>query len=434
MAPRTSKPKDQQEGQQQAPQQETILPGQEASPPPPPPPSESDRVKTRKLQVIKNIQTKCSDPIWLERLLKIAHDDESKIMRAVNSFSTFIANDQGSGKGIKQYICDASIPSLFSCFLEAFQMGLEIGGGRDLVSIIVYTYESTKTAELEVTYKGFVHALNKHFDNAYVQPGLIFTGDEFDCEISDTKATFKHKPKKENLLSQTWAKLEGSYCYFSYTQRENKETVSRLIVIDKKGIEMIRSKAKQQGVWNDFWDQQTLKSTIRRASKIPFAQIDFGDNEVDLTTIDNRHFLLEDKSGGTDRLGALMKRQQEVLDDDNEKPPIGGNKSGAVDGGSPTTTSPEKADDKAPGTASQPARGGEGEDGSATAGVPSGVPQSTPAASPEQNAGGSTQQEGAMATQMPPDGMRFTESSTAAMAPVGEALRPELTDDDFEEK
>lgn len=367
-------------GQSHVPQQETIPPGQDSAKKPV---SESDRIKNRKLHVIKSIQTKCSDPIWLERLLKIAHDDESKIMRAMNSFSTFIANDQGSGKGIKQYICEASIPSLFSCFLEAFQMGLDIGGGRDLVSVIVYTYETTKTAELEVTYKGFVHALNKHFDNAYVQPGLIFTGDDFSCEISDTKATFKHKPKKENLLSQTWAKLEGSYCYFSYTQRDNKETVSRLIVIDKKGIEMIRSKAKQQGVWNDFWDQQTLKSTIRRASKIPFAQIDFGETEFDPTVIDNRHYLLEDGTAGsgTDRLGALMKRQQEVLDED-EKPAeqSAGNVSGEERLHKQSVVTPD--------TAAQLPRCGADVGGNGTTAVASGVSEETTAhIPPEQHEG-----------------------------------------------
>ena len=285
-------------------------------------------IKDRKLQVIAAIQKRCADPVWIDRLRKIAHGDDSKIMRAVNSYSTFIANDQGAGRDEnKKYICEASLSSLFSVFLEAFQLGLDIGGGRDLVAVIVYN----NTAELEVTYKGFVNALTRHFDNPFVQFGNIFEGDVFIPKISDNKATFIHEPK--DPLSQDWQKLKGAYCYFTYTNRENKQEVSRIVWIDKAGIEMIRSKARSQKVWNEFWGEMVLKAIIRRASKVPFASIDFDEGEIDPGTVDNKHYMLEDKSG--DRLALLMKRQHEILDDDKapaegkEKPAEG---TGAVEG------------------------------------------------------------------------------------------------------
>lgn len=274
--------------------------------------TEMQRVKERKLFVIKKIQDRCSDPVWQERMMKIAAGDESRIMRAVNSYTTFIANDQGSGKREeKKYICDASISSLFTCFLEAFQMGLEIGGGRDHVSIIVYNTQ----AELEVTYKGFAYALNRHFDNSFVQCGLIFEGDEFDAEVTNTTASFTHKPK--NLLNQKWEIFKGAYCYFQYTNREDKKAVSRLVVIDKPGIEMIRSKAKTKYTWDDFWGEMTLKAVIRRSSKIPFATIDFSEFEIDPAEIDNRHFLLEDKTDSSSRLSGLMKKQKEMMEEED---------------------------------------------------------------------------------------------------------------------
>lgn len=309
MAPK-KKPQAAANNEQAAQQQNSA--GAETEAPPPPPMDGENFIKNRKLQVIAAIQARIADPVWMERLLKIAHGDESKIMRAVNSYSTFIANDQGGRRDNKKYVCEASLSSLFSCFLEAFQLGLDIGGGRDLVSIIVYG----NTAELDVTYKGFVNALSRHFDNPFVQFGNIFEGDEFLPVITDTTASFIHTPK--NPFTQPWDKLIGTYCYFSYTLRESSKEVSRLCWIDKPGIMMIRSKAKSQNVWNDFWGEMVIKAVIRRASKIPFASIDFDEGEIDPSTVDNKHFLLEDKSAGGDRLSKLLAKQREVLDDDKK--------------------------------------------------------------------------------------------------------------------
>jgi len=364
------------------PQQETIPPEDKqqtgSKPSAPPPQSESDRIKQRKLQIVALIQKRCMEPIWMERLRKIARGDDSKIMRAVNSFTTHIANDEGSGKPNKKYICEASFPSLFRCFLEAFQLGLDIGGGRDLVYVVVYNHE----ADLEISYKGFVNALNRHFDNAYVQPGLVFKGDKFKSKITDNNASFEHEPSEENLFSQTWDKLIGSYCFFSYTLRENKEKVSRLVVIDKAGIEMIRSKAKQGYVWSDFWGEQTIKSTIRRAAKLPFAQIDFDEDELDPREIDNRHYQLEDgTSGGKDRLKALMESQSKILDEENEpvKDETGKKSDGAGEVNAPLTPTTSDV------TADTP-RGAADADGNGTAPVSSGVTTTEAGPQPEQQA------------------------------------------------
>jgi len=338
-------------------------------------------IKDRKLQVIAAIQKRCADPVWIERLLKIARGDESKIMRAVNSFSTFIANDQGSGKGDnKKYVCEASLSSLFSVFLEAFQLGLDIGGGRDLVAVIVYN----NTAELEVTYKGFVNALARHFDNPFVQFGNIFEGDVFIPKISDNKATFIHEPK--NPLAQEWQKLKGAYCYFTYTNRENKQEVSRIVWIDKSGIEMIRSKARSQNVWNEFWGEMVLKAIIRRASKVPFASIDFDEGEIDPSTVDNKHYMLEDKSG--DRLAMLMARQREVLDDD-KVPAEGKEASGGRD---------------------------KGEGANASQGAPQGQRE---ASKPEE-------------AKPVDDAVRFTDTGAGEVIDNDTVPAAELTDDDFE--
>jgi recombinational DNA repair protein RecT len=313
--------------------------GQQQAQPQQPAPDELSRIKARKKWVIDTFQKWCADPLWNERLMKVVNNDASKVMRALNSFCTFILNDQGSGWGDspKKYLCDANVGSLFQCFLEAFGIGLEIGGGRDLCAVMVYG----GTAELEVTYKGFANALSKHYRNSFVQVDKIFEGDDFIANVSGATATFNHVPK--NLLSQTWDKIKGAYCYFEYTQQSGKE-VSRLVVIDRKEIETIRSKAKSQKVWNEWNGEMIIKAVIRRASKIPFAQIDFDLEFEDPAVVDNKHFMLEDMSG-ENRLSKLMQKQQELMTSDDK--PVTDNKP-EPSGDKPVDDATRFPDDKPP--------------------------------------------------------------------------------------
>lgn len=279
--------------------------------------TEAERIQARKRHVINALQTKFSEAIWVDRLLKICGGDESRIMKSLNSFLNYILNDDGGGeKGKKKYIADCSISSICSSFLEAFQMGIEVGGGRDHAYLVNYAGQ----CELEISYKGFVYALGKHFDNPFVVAENVFEGDEFKCQITDSQATYSHIPK--DPFSKSWEKLKGCYCYFSYTQRDNKERVSRIVNIQKTGpdgLETIRSKAKGSFAWNDFPFEQTKKSTLRRAIKIPFAEIDFGDEEINPENVDNKHFQLEGGSDPNERLKLLMDKQREMLREDDPK-------------------------------------------------------------------------------------------------------------------
>lgn len=272
--------------------------------------TEGERIRDRKRHVIETLQTKFAEDIWRERLLKICGGDESRIMKSMNSFFAYIMNDDGGKEGsTKKYIADCSLSSISAAFLEAFQMGIEVGGGRDHAYLVNYA----GTCELDISYKGFVYALSKHFDNPFVLAGCVFDGDAFTSHITDTTASFDHKPK--DPFVQTWEQLRGCYCFFSYTQRDNKEKVSRLVMIHKTGpdgLEMIKSKSKGSHAWRDFPFEQVKKSTLRRAAKIPFASIDFGDMEINPETVDNRQYLLEGQDPA-DRLKLLLAAQRGVL-------------------------------------------------------------------------------------------------------------------------
>lgn len=274
--------------------------------------TEKQRVALRKKKVCEIIFNKFHEDAWQKRLLTIAgRGGEGRILKAINSFLSYIANDTGGSSNKKRYAADATISSLCQVFLEAFQLDVELGGGRDLAAIIVYD----KQAELDISYKGFVHILNKHFDNAFVNAGLVFEGDEFTSEETDNWATYHHKPLDQfPTVSKDFENVKGAFCYFSYTLPESGEKVSRLVRMSRNQIMMIRSKAKQHYVWDDFPEEMAKKAVYRRAAKVPFAMIDF-DDDINVEEIDNRHYQIENQSGSQERLKLLMAKQLELVGD-----------------------------------------------------------------------------------------------------------------------
>lgn len=277
------------------------------------PVNEHERIRLRKVKVVEMLNEKFKSDKWMERLLKIAGQDESRIIKHMNSFVAYIVEDDGGGKRDmreRKYIADCSFTSISTSFLEAFQMGIEVGGGRDHAHMVNYDGQ----CELEITYKGFVYALEKHFDNAFVDARVVFEGDKFSCKVTDTTAAYVYEANPDNPFNESWDDIIGAFCYFSYTL-ENGEKVSRLERIGKSGIEMIKSKARGSFAWKDFGLEMVKKSILRRAAKIPFASIDFGDEEVSAETVDNRHFLLEGGSS-VERMQLLISRQQELLRED----------------------------------------------------------------------------------------------------------------------
>lgn len=292
--------------------------------------TENERVLERKKLVVKTLTEKYNTDLWRERLLKIVGGDESRIMKSLNSFVAYIMNDMGGkeddGEGTKSkkkvYIADCAISTISSAFLEAFQMGIEVGGGRDHAYLVNYTSH----CELEISYKGFIYALGQHFDNPYVVAENVFEGDKFTTSLQGETATYSYTPNPEDPFPSSWANLKGCFCYFSYTQRDNKKEVSRIVRIQKEGpdgLDMIRSKARGSFAWKDFPFEQTKKSTLRRAAKIPFAMIDFADDEVNPEEQDNKHYQFERSS--SDRLRLLIESHQEDNNAKNKVPETVGN-------------------------------------------------------------------------------------------------------------
>ena len=309
---------------------------------------EQDRRRglARKQMVCAELMKKFSESLWQERLLKIANGDVSFVAKALNSFVATLANDEGIEQkdtgGLRKYIADCSISSIAQAFLLSFQMGLEVGGGRDHCHLVNYDNQ----CDLEVSYKGFAYALHKHFDNAFLIADCIFEGDLFECEVTDNSATYKFKPA--NAFNRDVAKFLGVFCYFSYTIA-NGEKVSRLVRVAKADVEMAKSKAKGSWAWKDFYFEMALKVAYRRASKIPFASIDFSDDEINPEVVDNKHYQLAAPAGGSGNLQALIQAQRELIHDIKQEDSQKENRADvSVDGGSVAESEPKQGVDVIP--------------------------------------------------------------------------------------
>jgi hypothetical protein len=260
----------------------------------------------RKAAIGRAISKTLTQPLMEERLMKMAGGDASRVAKNLTAFLTLIQQDDGSGQP-KKYLCDCSVASLVMCFLESVTMQLPYDS-RKLITPIAYD----GVAENDISYKGFVNSLSKHYRDAYVDAKIIMVGDEFECEEMPECVSFRHK-RINNFaqVSKDMKEVAGAYCYFSYL-KSTGETVQRIVQIGKQDLLIIRSKAKTTKVWDEFTSEQILKSIIRRAAKLPFAAIDL---DIDIEEVDNRNYELNKPTGNL-RLQQLMEAQQEQVNED----------------------------------------------------------------------------------------------------------------------
>ena len=277
--------------------------------PPPPPPPPRMTIAEKKAAVCTSLQNKFNSEKMRDRLLHLARGDESLIISNLNSFLTILVNDEGSGKGVeKRYLVDATTSSLSLCFLESMQLGIPIDR-RGLVHIVVYGMQ----AELEIDYRGFIYYLSKHYTDADFDIKLVFKGDTFKhwSDNGDDKYEYKQDPgrSKNDYNEVVWA-----FMYMTYVK--NGRERSKLEVMDKRELDLVRSKAKTKYVWDEWLGEMYKKAVCRRACKLPLAAVD----ENALESVDNKNFEL-DRPAALDRLEHLINNQEEMLNGEKKNDP-----------------------------------------------------------------------------------------------------------------
>ena len=259
-----------------------------------------------KADKIAMLQTKFNSQAMRERLVHIAKGDESLVVTNLNSFFTIITNDEGSGKEPnKKFLCMASTSSLALCFMESMQIGIPIDR-RGLVHIVVYGLQ----AELEIDYRGFIYYLSKHYTDADFDIKLVYDGDTFNhwSDSGDDKYEYRKNPDRK---VNDYGKVIWAFCYMTYVK--NGRERSKIEVMDKRELDLVKSKAKTQTVWGEWTGEMYKKAVVRRACKLPLASVD----ENAIESVDNKNFEL-DRPATADRLQLLMQTQEEMI---NEKKP-----------------------------------------------------------------------------------------------------------------
>lgn len=239
-----------------------------------------------------------------ERLLRMAGGDASRVAKNLTAFLSVISQDEGGSKKDKFYFM-CSLSSLTTCFLESMNMQLPFDS-RQLVCMVIYDWQ----AELDISYKGFVNALSRHYRNAFVECKLVFEKDHFPPpKLQGRTVSFEHSPENPfALITSDFKDIKGGYCYFSYTDHDGLPT-SRLVFLSKEQILANKRRARTDYVWKSDPKAMAEKTCIREGAKLPFAAIDL---DIDIEEIGNRHYQLE-KPEGNDRLKLLMAAQEEVV-------------------------------------------------------------------------------------------------------------------------
>ena len=271
-------------------------PPQEQAPPGPPP--EDKRPKETEEQRVSRLKIECSDKITTELLkpesiarctsfLSKAANDQlaiAEINDYVGRLKTYILNDEGvkDFQKVPHYICECSIGSIMRVFFECLQVHLPIDRRG-----LVYVYNNKNVAEMKISYKGYIHRINELYNNPDLKVDLVFEGDTFEYWSESGDDFYKYHPGP-NRTTRDPLKVVWAYAYYRYSV--GGRLCSKLELIDKAELELIRSKSKMKtgGVWGEWTNEMYKKSVVRRACKLPFISADNDDGMLDL--IDNESY------------------------------------------------------------------------------------------------------------------------------------------------
>lgn len=231
---------------------------------------------------------------------------QSIIDQCVSGVVAVLQKSEPDKKGIALYHCRPE--SFFTAIRDSVQHQIPIDG-RGLGYLVRYGMEVRFTPG----YKGYIHRVCEHNPSTEFQTGLVFERDELEVFKQDGVAHYKHKcetpfPSKKDMAEN----LSGAYCYISY--QINGYNYSHIELIGKDDISIIRSKAKSDNVWDEFFSEQIKKAIIRRACKVPFAKV-----VNDLDELDNQNFDLnkEDHPQKRSSWDDALQKEREAMEKKN---------------------------------------------------------------------------------------------------------------------
>jgi len=192
----------------------------------------------------------------------------------------------------KKSLVNCTPDSIISAIKQACDLQLEIDG-RQHCHLVKYnkntgTKESPKwisEAQLQVGYRGFIYSIKRAYPDANIDCKLVYEGDSFVVKSEGDTTTYSLEIKDPFAKKE---KIIGGYCHISYTL--GGRLVSFCETMSLAEINKIKGKAKQDSIWQEWFEEKAKVAIIRRACKIHFSGI----QQIEqITEFDNQDYDLE---------------------------------------------------------------------------------------------------------------------------------------------
>lgn len=229
--------------------------------------------------------------------------DEQKIRK----FSTSVLIQVMSNEDLQR----CSNESILTACIDAINLGLAVDN-RNLAYLVPYK----GNAKLQIGYKGYVYKIREKYQDADFKVGLVYEGDQFgDIQTIDGIDSYKHLIA--NPFENDMKKLQGAYCYITYTSGTDKK--GRLTILTKEEIKQLKEVSKSEKFWGKWERAMIEKSVTRKACKLNFTGLI--DN---LDEFDNSNFVLDDDSAKPikkNNISKLSDKMKEAIDVTPKKEP-----------------------------------------------------------------------------------------------------------------
>ena len=208
--------------------------------------------------------------------------------------------------------------SIESAIKQACDLQLEIDG-RQHWHLVKYnkntgTKESPKwvsEAQLQIGYRGFIYSIKRAYPDANIDCKLVHEGDLFVVKSEGDTTTYSLEIKDPFAKKE---KIIGGYCHISYTL--GGRLVSFCETMSLAEINKIKGKAKQDSIWQEWFEEKAKVAIIRRACKIHFSGIqqiekitEFDNQDYDLEKVVNPEIETIDSEQGIEIENLLQKAE-----------------------------------------------------------------------------------------------------------------------------
>lgn len=200
----------------------------------------------------------------------------------INSVIFEIMKTQGD---TKKDLTVCTPKSIATSIKQACDLKLEIDA-RQHCHLIRYGNE----ANLQIGYRGFVYSIKRAFPDANIDVQLVYKGDDFKLSKEGDITTYT-LTRNNPFAPKT--DVIGGFCYISYSI--GGRLVSFCETMSLEEINKIKGCAKQQFIWNQWFEEKAKVAIIRRACKVHFAGIDA--NISKMAELDNQNFDLDKDEG-----------------------------------------------------------------------------------------------------------------------------------------